>query len=188
MVRTGAASPELIRLIVSYFNELDTDHSGSLTLEEITQKVETDAKKQGEQYKKLINNAITALHQEPPSYNHERRRSSTASDIKYHDLSEDREQKSINEFANDGKVHPMHEERPDMVSPITIPAPGPIGPSPDKKAVSEKKAIKFAKSTKSKKFEFASTANAAVTSATSATKSESSPSPFDDLEMQNIEN
>jgi Ca2+-binding EF-hand superfamily protein len=35
MVRTGAASPELIKLIEQYFNELDDDNSGTLSIEEI---------------------------------------------------------------------------------------------------------------------------------------------------------
>ena len=39
MVRTGAASPELIKLIMEYFNELDTDKSGGLTMEEIQARV-----------------------------------------------------------------------------------------------------------------------------------------------------
>jgi hypothetical protein len=37
MVRTGAASPELIKLIMNYFKELDEDGSGSLSLDEICQ-------------------------------------------------------------------------------------------------------------------------------------------------------
>lgn len=37
MVRTGAASPELIKLILNYFKELDEDGSGALTLAEICQ-------------------------------------------------------------------------------------------------------------------------------------------------------
>ena len=35
MVRTGAASPELIKLIEQYFNELDDDNSGTLSIDEI---------------------------------------------------------------------------------------------------------------------------------------------------------
>ena len=35
MVRTGAASPELIKLIELYFNELDDDNSGTLSIDEI---------------------------------------------------------------------------------------------------------------------------------------------------------
>ena len=35
MVRIGAASPELIKLIEQYFNELDDDNSGTLSIEEI---------------------------------------------------------------------------------------------------------------------------------------------------------
>jgi hypothetical protein len=38
MVRTGAASPHLIKLIMEYFNELDKDGSGSLSIEEICRK------------------------------------------------------------------------------------------------------------------------------------------------------
>lgn len=39
MVRIGAATPELITLIIEYFNYLDTDNSGELSLEEITQRI-----------------------------------------------------------------------------------------------------------------------------------------------------
>jgi hypothetical protein len=35
MVRTGAASPELIKLIEQYFNALDDDNSGTLSVDEI---------------------------------------------------------------------------------------------------------------------------------------------------------
>ena len=35
MVRTGAATPGLIKMIVDYFNELDDDGSGGLSLQEI---------------------------------------------------------------------------------------------------------------------------------------------------------
>jgi hypothetical protein len=35
MVRTGAASPELIKLIEQYFNALDDDNSGTLSIDEI---------------------------------------------------------------------------------------------------------------------------------------------------------
>ena len=41
MVRTGAASPELIKLIMNYFKELDEDGSGSLSLDEICQNNKT---------------------------------------------------------------------------------------------------------------------------------------------------
>ena len=40
MVRTGAASPDLIKLIMEYFNELDADKNGSLTIEEMRARVE----------------------------------------------------------------------------------------------------------------------------------------------------
>ena len=39
MVRIGAASPELMKLIFEYFHELDTDKSGSLSLEELCKTV-----------------------------------------------------------------------------------------------------------------------------------------------------
>lgn len=39
MVRTGAASPELIKLIIEYYNELDVDKDGSLSPDEICQRV-----------------------------------------------------------------------------------------------------------------------------------------------------
>jgi len=39
MLRIGAASPELIQLIIGYFIELDDDNSGTLSLDELCQKV-----------------------------------------------------------------------------------------------------------------------------------------------------
>lgn len=39
MVRTGSASPALIKMIGEYYNELDLDHDGSLTMDEICQRV-----------------------------------------------------------------------------------------------------------------------------------------------------
>ena len=44
MVRIGAASPDLIKLIMEYFNELDEDGSGALSLEEICHKIEKTSK------------------------------------------------------------------------------------------------------------------------------------------------
>lgn len=35
MVRTGAATPQLIKMIVEYYNELDVDKDGSLEASEI---------------------------------------------------------------------------------------------------------------------------------------------------------
>ena len=40
MVRTGAATPQLITLIIEYFNMLDNDNSGTLSVEEITQRIQ----------------------------------------------------------------------------------------------------------------------------------------------------
>lgn len=51
MIRTGAASPHLIKLINEYFDELDSDGSGSLSLAEI-------CKQQAETRHKSINEAI----------------------------------------------------------------------------------------------------------------------------------
>jgi hypothetical protein len=59
MVRTGAASPELIKLIIGYFSELDVDKSGSLTLEELCNPVVkvtslNEAKSQARRYSAVI--------------------------------------------------------------------------------------------------------------------------------------
>ena len=54
MVRTGAATPELIRLMVEHFNFLDDDNSGALSLDEITKTVSTSNNNSAD----LKNNAI----------------------------------------------------------------------------------------------------------------------------------
>ena len=38
MVRTGAATPDLIKQVLGYFNELDKDHSGTLDMDEICER------------------------------------------------------------------------------------------------------------------------------------------------------
>ncbi|CAE7504775.1 unnamed protein product, partial [Symbiodinium microadriaticum] len=41
MVRTGAASPDLIKLIIAHFEDLDLDKDGGLTMDEICQRLAT---------------------------------------------------------------------------------------------------------------------------------------------------
>ena len=45
MVRTGAASPDLIKLIIAHFEDLDVDKDGGLTMDEICQRVSNKRRK-----------------------------------------------------------------------------------------------------------------------------------------------
>lgn len=75
MVRTGAATPELIRLMVEHFNFLDDDNSGALSLEEITQKVSAAADNNSADLKQ---NAIFGKLSKMASKVSKRRRASTS--------------------------------------------------------------------------------------------------------------
>ena len=65
MVRTGAASPDLIKLIEQYFNELDDDKNGTLSLDEILRNREqanSAAKKMLEKVKHGMSRGATNLY------------------------------------------------------------------------------------------------------------------------------
>lgn len=57
MVRTGAATPELIRTVNDHFNALDRDKNGVLTLEELSKPLQSKASERSENYKLMVQRA-----------------------------------------------------------------------------------------------------------------------------------
>lgn len=58
MVRTGSATPELIRTINDHFNALDRDKNGVLTLEELAQPLRSKSIERKEHYNMMIQKAL----------------------------------------------------------------------------------------------------------------------------------
>lgn len=58
MVRTGAASPDLIKLILAHFDDLDVDGDGGLRMSEICRDVSMNAAKKRGSMEQTINRAV----------------------------------------------------------------------------------------------------------------------------------